>query len=239
MDATGFDSLTRALAGSPSRRGIVRALTGLGLGGLWIFAEPSDSSAKSCKKKKCSICKQCKSGKCKPKPTGTSCGTCRHCEQGVCINETGPKCGVCRHCENGACVKETGTSCSGGGTCQNGSCRIPCGSGSCALGQFCVNPNTVTCATNQGTCKQGDDICAANAPIPCGPVVGGPTNSSCACFTAMNGRTRCGQSFAGCGACTTNADCAGFGPGAFCIRDTGEGCLCGPNEGFCAAACPS
>ena len=221
MDASGFDRLTRALTIAPSRRGIVHALAGTALGGLLVLVAGHDTSAKQCKKT-CGRCKRCnrKTGECKPR-TGP-CGTCRRCKKGKCV------------------VENNGVSCGTDKICRNGVCCTPCGDACCRKGELCADAASSACRIGRGSCKVGDDICSANQPIPCGPA-GGSINNSCACFTSKSGATRCGDSTeSSCGQCTTDEECeTGFGLGAFCINDTGAGCLCATGEGFCAKACPS
>lgn len=88
MDADRFDSLVRSLSVVPTRRGVTRALAGLGLVGmLGVQDGLSDVAAKKRKKKKCKKCgpcKKCKKGKCKPKPDGTDCGGGQSCRAGSC-----------------------------------------------------------------------------------------------------------------------------------------------------------
>ncbi len=161
----------------------------------------------------------------------------------------GARCAEDRQCQTNKCLANGTCSCRNrdpsvacertGEVCRGGECCTRCGDNCCVRGEFCADAATSACRIKAGSCRRGDDICAANAPIPCGPF-GGPVNADCACFESMAGPTRCGASQAGCGVCTTNAECeVRLGvPGAFCIRDTGPGCLCAQGEGFCAAPCP-
>ena len=94
------------------------------------------------------------------------------------------------------------------------------------------------CRPGPGTCTPEQDICTV--PIGNDNCNGGP----CACFTTMEGAKRCGKvdpPFSFCGHCTKSSDCVkhGFGRDAFCVKNIGTACACGPDEGFCAQHCPT
>lgn len=102
MDADRFDTLTRALTGSGSRRDALAATLGGALGVLGLAA-PDDAAA-------------ARSAKCKPR-----CGECERCKRGDCKQTKHGK----KRCNPGKCkAKAFGTPCSVG-TCQNGSCIAP------------------------------------------------------------------------------------------------------------------
>jgi hypothetical protein len=113
--------------------------------------------------------------------------------------------------------------------CPSGSER--CGSACCAEDQLCAEGQ---CVTGQGTCGAGADSCSATE-IHCNGT------TMCACFVTTQGDTRCGDTniLSQCGECTDDADCASYGPGAFCARDTGDFCGCDFGQAFCRTPCPS
>ncbi|MBA3642965.1 MAG: hypothetical protein H0W59_02710 [Chloroflexia bacterium] len=81
-----------------------------------------------------------------------------------------------------------------------------------------------TCTALGGTCSAGQDICKFGP----GPRCGG---TGCGfCHTTIEGATVCLNSITGQSCnnpCTSNAQCVNrFGPGAVCIRDTGDFCGC-------------
>ena len=116
-----------------------------------------------------------------------------------------------------AACKKVGKPCDKDRQCCNRRCRH----GKCRAGGL-------------GTCPAGLDFCAGTFTGSCNH------NPGCNCFTTTAGETRCGDGRpGGCGACSTDADCAEFGAHAFCAQDTGEGCGCATGEGFCVFACPS
>src|SRR5215213_7595949 len=98
MDADQFDTLTRSVTASGSRRRALFAALGGTLGLLGLDSTEA--------KKHCPPCKQLKNGKCKKKrPDGTKCGPCRTCEHGKCTGEAA-----------------TNTTCQGDGKCYAGEC---------------------------------------------------------------------------------------------------------------------
>src|SRR5687767_13492606 len=84
MDGPRFDTLTRSLTTTGSRR---RALGGLLLGSLGRLGSRADEA--TAKKKPCPPCKKRKKGKCKKKPDRTACngGTC---QGGNCVATQSP-----------------------------------------------------------------------------------------------------------------------------------------------------
>jgi hypothetical protein len=139
------------------------------------------------------------------------------------------------------CKKKHGKKkkCCGGAKCKGKKCkctggRLACGKTCCPPGQMCVGGQ---CVTGAGTCPtDGADFCNGEFDGNCNG------DNGCGCFTTMANATRCG--FLGtpvgfCGQCTNDGDCADFGPGAFCVKDTGAGCGCATGVGFCWLPCPS
>ncbi len=173
MDTTRFDTLTRFLVTSPSRRAALGGLAGSTLFALltrsgWL---EQDVAAKRRKKKckKCGPCRKCKKGKCKPKPDGTVCGGGATCQQGDCICATeccsDANCPLDQVCDGGQCVDEG---------CPPG--QKVCQGGCIADSQCCGDcPQNQTCCTNLGECKDlrnDADFCGqcANGQCPGGAV---------------------------------------------------------------------
>ena len=135
MEREQFDQLTRALANSPTRRTIARAIAGLAVGAA-VFSASEESDAK--KKKKCGPCRIRKKGRCRGnKPDGTTCNGDGQCFAGNCNPK--PAC------------QGTGTDCTQGnpGVCCSGACRAgdnKCqngGNGSpCLQTSDCITPST-------------------------------------------------------------------------------------------------
>lgn len=150
MDANRFETLLRVVNGSASRRGMVRTLAGLALGGT-LGAAIAEGEAKQCPP-----CRTKKKGKCKgKKPHGTRCDHGRGvCQSGTCRCGGGPPCPPRQVCEAGRCFPQ--------GTCPAGS-RIcgPAPSTACGDDCFCglsAAGNTV-CFESGGFCIHftGDD----------------------------------------------------------------------------------
>src|SRR5215217_7272703 len=76
MDEERFESLTRSLTTTGSRRRALIAALG---GALSLDLGASSLQEAAAKKKSCPACKKRQKGKCKPKPNGSSCagGSCR------------------------------------------------------------------------------------------------------------------------------------------------------------------
>ena len=156
MEAGRFDTLTRLLTATPSRRGISRTLAGLALSGMLGFVRGDESAAKKGKKgRSCPPCRKKKAGKCKKKrPDGTECGPCQTCLAGLCI-----------------VTKQDDSPCNGSGKCLAGVCNpLPdCKSpgsdcteateGQCCS-ETCTNLGTLQCywsTPSTGVCKTSAD----------------------------------------------------------------------------------
>lgn len=130
------------------------------------------------------------------------------------------KCGPCRKRKKGHCrLKPDGAPCGGIKTCYFGVCNCPSGMSSC--GEGCI-PSELCCP--------GASFCGDH-PDTCG------TSGSCRCRPNLAGEMRCGSDIGACG-CREDAECVGYGPGAFCGSLAGCQTSCPPGTGQCAMACP-
>jgi hypothetical protein len=151
MDGPRFDGLTRRLADSHSRRGVVSRVGRLVLVGAVALVPWSESAAKRKKGKK---------RKQRPDETGPSCPAGQRLCRGTCLSVL-----IC--CDD--------TDCAGGRTCQNGTCACPASrphvcTGSTLCQQCCsvtdCRPGTAddgqACQNGQCVCTQsGDQRCPA------------------------------------------------------------------------------
>jgi hypothetical protein len=146
MDERQFDDLARVIVGPASRRGAPQVLGGAVTAGLVGLAATGSVAAKC--KKPCGPCKHCNKGKCKPKPSGASCGDGFRCQGGRCeaacpADWTLP-CEACRG--DGECFKISDA------TCQRGRCTCSTNAVYCGDRErgFCVSPNTLCSADPDG-----------------------------------------------------------------------------------------
>jgi hypothetical protein len=137
MDGARFDTLTRGLCDTRSRRQTLAATLGGALGMALAASSVSDVAAK----KKCPPCKRRKKGKCKKKlPNGTVCrdGTCQNGRCiGLCVGQPDDTaCGIGQQCCDENCVAE----------CAANEQRDPVTCGCCLrAGEPCDDP-TACCA---------------------------------------------------------------------------------------------
>ena len=212
MDANRFDTLTRSLTTTGSRRRALGAVLGGSLGLLGL-AHPDAAEA---------------GGECKPR-----CGECATCKKGACRKTKHGK-----KCKKGTCqAKANGTGCSTG-TCQGGSCTITvapaptCGDGvkngsetgvdcggscpRCSTGQACLSRNDCSGAVcSAGTCQActfGTQCGDAGNPSSCNCGNSGRSGSSTVCFAP----TVTGQSVTSCTQCPLDRACFTYGGGLFC-----------------------
>jgi hypothetical protein len=256
MDGTQFDLVSRALSGTPSRRGVARVVLGLLLGAALASQGGTSVDAKR-KKKPCGPCKRRKKGRCRPKPDNTSCGGAKICQGGACVCPTeccrNADCGGCELCQGGQCVN----TCLGGRICQGVLCACPGGTkecqGTCIPNNQCCGacPQGQTCCTNVGLCKDlrnDADFCGgcANSACPGGAFcANGDCGLACqvgqACFEGCTCGTRadpahddeavCATLVGTCQTATFCADDATCGFGRVCVSG-----LCPPFNA-CADPC--
>ena len=240
MDHHRFDTLTRSLTTTGSRR---RALTVALSGAFGVLGlVPADDAAAA---KKCPPCKKRKQGKCKKTlPDGTACsgGTC---QGGSCVRTPSPPSSRCtpecsgKTCGDDGCDGFCG-SCTAPETCHGGTCCRPdcngkdCGDDGC--GGSCGPCTGGTCQDQDGVCACPQDKCGGVCQVPCSEVRNPFTCACCLsnatscdlnpaytqCCSGMcsyvSGSHRCVDKAAGQG-CTFGAQCVSKncqdnGPGA-------------------------
>lgn len=215
MDDRRFDGIARLVATGIGRRRVVAGLAGMLLAGMF-FPNPALASCKNPRQRcdqnqDCCAHAKCKGGRCACKNGFDDCGN--DC---VKTDTDENNCGRCNR------------RCGAGETCRNGSCAGPCGGRTCTATEECL---AGVCTTPPGGCAVGANLCT-DGPVA-SSFCGGPS-ALCFCTRTTEGATVCGDEVtpgAACGQCQTSADCASFGPGAFC-RATGAGspncCPIGP-----------
>lgn len=150
MDADRFDSLTRSLMTTGSRRRVLAAISGaLGLPlGAFSLAETEA-------KKSCPPCKKRKRGKCKKKkPNGTACprGTC---QGGRCVAAPpDPNACTANACDSPDLFASCGPAGSGCGCFNSGSASAPAGPGRC------FRPPILNVTCSAGECPSGFECVA-------------------------------------------------------------------------------
>ncbi len=178
MDQHRITVLRHALIGMPSRRDILRGLTGVGLGlGFPRLPEPSAAKRKSKKKKKKSTPNAfgCLS-------VGAICKNAAPCCSGICEGKKGKR--TCRAHDAGTCEQEVPAICQSGSplttTCNN---RPDCAclrttAGSSVCGElFCEREGCSECAD----CQRDADCVALGFPsgAACAPVSTGICAGRC------------------------------------------------------------
>jgi hypothetical protein len=182
MDDPRFDTLSRAVSATPSRRATLALLAGLGLGALDLVPVEARKSGKC--KPKCSECEKCKKGKkgkkgkCQPKAAGAPCTAFPGgaCQNGTCVNLKADE----------ANCGSVGTVCTANEVCQTGSC-FPVST--CPATQTSVCAPATPCGATECFCgrsREGNVVCVTQQGIDCGSLptctLGGPpcpTGSAC------------------------------------------------------------
>jgi hypothetical protein len=190
MDPSRFDALTRLLAARPSRRQLLRSLSGgltAGLLGREALAADCKADGKACAKGS-----QCCSGLCAPPPTGHT--SVAHSTSVCCTPHCTGRCGGAGDGCGGTCDTACPPApfdapCTTNAGCASGVCA--CILPNCSTGGLCATPYHSGCpgaapvATPSGgveVCgRDGDGFCGS-APCPSGQVCG-PSN---ACFVLVN-----------------------------------------------------
>lgn len=253
MDARHFDTLARVLSARNNRRHVLGALASLPvLGGLAGGLSPEDAEGQGRRKRRKKAHKHGRGRRrnharkkktCKAESVAQTCSgkcgvTTNNCKQTV-------DCGPCACTPLTACPagKDCGTFPDGCGgfvtcptTCDNPTpictdnvCGPCTGDSECASGQLCAGGQ---CVTGSGTCAAGANVCTAPGfESPC------DGNPDCFCIPTLAGATRCAQYYTTeqgfLRPCTSDAECADLGPGAFCPRQFDS---CG---GVCSLPCPA
>jgi hypothetical protein len=200
MDADRFDSISRLLSSSSTRRAALPALLASAIG-LTSYVHPNKVWA---------------GGRCKP-----ACRTCQSCKKGKCVRTANGK-----RCKRGKCVSvRNGQRCSGG-TCLGGRCApfptlpppcrrlrqscdddccdgLVCGDNGCEKGRVCLRPLGAECSGDdcncsqvlqkcspvtgtcracvfpEETCQVADDCCICGNDCECGTSAGDKKNVCC------------------------------------------------------------
>ena len=189
MDYHRFDTLTRSLISTGSRRRALAAALSGAFGVLGLV--PADDATAA---KKCPPCKKRKKGKCKKnKPDGTVCGG-GNCQGGRCLAAT---------CSDGfQNGRETGIDC-GGGTCPRCAAGLSCAVRNDCAGALCTDGTCQTCSANPNSCGIATDGTACSC-------IGGPGRPSVCGKT-----TPTGGSVLACNACPDGTVCSMVQPDIF------------------------
>jgi hypothetical protein len=216
MDGPTFDAIVKRLGASPSRRRVLKGLTGGLVAGLamGLGRHPVDAKPKPCGPEE----HRCKNGKCQ------KCCFDRQCPRGqTCLDGA---------CTRGACLPIPslgGTNCTENDQC----CSNVCQNGGCcnALTHYCVTDDDCcsghceneTCRSTTATCSESEGPCGV--PADCCP--GLFCSSSSRCSTCLGEGANCQDNTDSCCAGT----CAGI---CVCIEETGA---CTKDEDCCSSTC--
>jgi hypothetical protein len=222
MDANRFDGLARSLAGTRSRRGVVKGLVGgaAAVGGAALGRVPVEAAPKP---------KTCKVG-CSGfnRQAKTACEkACKECGNNfdrVCTEDGpfGPTAFVC--CAEGTfCVFGEGICCpDDAAVCFDDQGNATCVD--CGPGEF-PDPNQGCACVPFPTCEaEAPENCAAGVFVDCDP------DGFCACVENVDGGKACVERACTFEPCTTGADCSN-GP-CIIIPD-----CCDGSAGFCGVPC--
>jgi hypothetical protein len=146
VERSRFGRLARSLAVDPSlpdlgnalsRRGVMRLLGGVGLGGALVVGTQPDPAQARCRKK-CGACKRCKKGRCRPRPDDTPCGQGGRCLKGRC--KSAP---LCSAVEARCSVDNPASCCSGVCRPADLTCRRGNTGADCLTDQDCISGTCV------------------------------------------------------------------------------------------------
>ena len=247
--STDFDELSRAIAGTSTRRGALRILAGGALGGLAaLFGLREAEAAPDCYEAghHCGNDKSCCSGNCCNHvccAAGQTCGAngqcqgaapcagvicggnCINCATGL-INTQNCQCVQCvAPCPAGqtACANSC---CPAGQVCSNNACCSPittCPSGQCGtISNGCGGTLACECPAGQ-TCQNG--ICVATSQ--CSSAADCGVNTACTSHTCVSGVCGVVNAASGTG-CGANSVCDGAGN---CVTQ------CPAGQSFCDGLC--
>jgi hypothetical protein len=183
VDQTRFKIVTRSLTSLPSRRDVMRALAGagLGLGALRLSdAVAAKNKQKGKKKRKKKVQQRCTPNcterTCGNDGCGGSCGACgtnQVCHGGTCCvpESRGATCaGRCGTRTNNCGQRIACSTCAAGQTClSNGSCAIVCAvNGDCTGGCGCSNPSVEGTRHCIGDLVRPEAFCTSTTDCPPG-----------------------------------------------------------------------
>jgi hypothetical protein len=186
MDGSQFDSLTRSLSDSFSRRDLARFLGGLALSGALALLGLTEAEGKRKKKKrKKRRAKSPTPSPCQGQPDDAPCNGTGRCLGGVCnpepqcIGAGGRACRVGSDCCSGTCsefcaMAAVGRQCVVAGDCVSGRCLgYRCALGTLRNGQSCSHDER--CASGQCGCTED----GANPQCTCRRATCGGRGSPC------------------------------------------------------------
>jgi hypothetical protein len=166
MGGTRFDSLTRSLSNTPSRRHVTRSLGGVAvgaLGGLGIAGAGAGKKGKRKKKNKGGQCPECPPAlSCTGQTDDIPCNGTGKCLAGVCNPRPTCNSGTCGPPSNTGDTGCCGGYCLGTGPTQPGVCRPGEVGHQCSSNAGCAQHN---CAGYR--CQKGFYSALCNAPDQC------------------------------------------------------------------------
>ncbi|CAA9582940.1 MAG: hypothetical protein AVDCRST_MAG59-5037 [uncultured Thermomicrobiales bacterium] len=255
MDDRRFDELACSVAGTPSRRGLVRALASAAAGGLLAVVGRGDEAlAAGCQNDgDCRACHRCQRKK--GEKRGRCVGTCRNgqvCCAGRC-GKPGPECctsradcgaeGGCMRCQiqTGRCEPEPdGRECAGCKRCKGGACTeddpellcdgVCCGEGKVCTDDGCCPVNRVSgrrCCAEEELC--GDRCCPEDHACRNGRCCRVCGDACCGAGKVCVDGGVFGDTF--CCDAATNTPCGKNGDGTYDV------CCSNANEECCDGAC--
>ena len=184
MDAAAFDRVSRTWSASPSRRRVVRMISGLAVAGpIAAIGLPTAGARRKKRKKQ----KKGKNTRCTPNCADRTCGSdgcggeCGQCAGNqVCLGGScctpDPLAATCFH-RCGTATNNCGQAtlcppCSGGRQClSNGTCAIACGTSAECTATCGCTPSVdgpAQCVASGGACTDFPQTCTSTADCPAG-----------------------------------------------------------------------